>query len=60
MTNDIGLYDSHYSQLAADPQSEVRHETYGEDLGQASWLTLEELRVDVWELDVRNIVRPEH
>jgi SAM-dependent methyltransferase len=44
MTNDIGLYDSHYSQLAADPQSEVRHETYGEDLGQASWLTLEELR----------------
>ena len=44
MTNDINLYDSHYSQLAADLQSEVRRETYGEDLGQASWLTLDELR----------------
>lgn len=44
MTNEIGLYDSHYSQLAADPQSEVRRETYGEDLGQASWLTVDELR----------------
>lgn len=44
MTNDIGLYDSHYSQLAVDLQSEVRRETYGEDLGQASWLTLDELR----------------
>jgi SAM-dependent methyltransferase len=44
MTNDLNLYDSHYSQLAADLQSEVRRETYGEDLGQASWLTLDELR----------------
>jgi SAM-dependent methyltransferase len=43
MTNDLDLYDSHYSQLAADLQSEVRRETYGEDLGQASWLTLDEL-----------------
>jgi SAM-dependent methyltransferase len=44
MTNDINLYDAHYSQLAADLQSQVRRETYGEDLGQASWLTLDELR----------------
>lgn len=44
MANDLDLYDGHYSQLAADLQSEVRRETYGEDLGQASWLTLDELR----------------
>lgn len=44
MTADVDLYESHYSQLAADPQAEVRRETYGEDLGQASWLTLDELR----------------
>jgi 2-polyprenyl-3-methyl-5-hydroxy-6-metoxy-1,4-benzoquinol methylase len=44
MPNDVNLYDGHYSQLAADLQSDVRRETYGEDLGQASWLTLDELR----------------
>jgi ubiquinone/menaquinone biosynthesis C-methylase UbiE len=41
MTN---LYDGHYGQLAADPQREVRRETYDEDLGQASWITLAEAR----------------
>src|SRR5689334_21131348 len=40
---DLNLYDGHYSQLAADVRSEVRRETYGQDLGQASWLTLDEL-----------------
>jgi len=44
VTNDLNLYDDHYRQLAADLHSEVRRETYGEDLGQASWLTLDELR----------------
>jgi hypothetical protein len=44
MTNNLDLDDGHYSQLAADLQSEVRRETYGEDLGQAGWLTLDELR----------------
>jgi SAM-dependent methyltransferase len=44
MPKDVDLYDSHYGQIATDPQSEVRRETYGEDLGQASWLTLDELR----------------
>jgi SAM-dependent methyltransferase len=44
MPKDVELYDGHYSQLAAGPQSDVRRETYGEDLGQASWLTLDELR----------------
>jgi ubiquinone/menaquinone biosynthesis C-methylase UbiE len=44
MPNDVDLYDSHYGHLTSDPQAEVRRETYGEDLAQASWITLEELR----------------
>ena len=44
MTKHVDLYDGHYGHLGADPQTEVRKETYGEDLGQASWITLDELR----------------
>lgn len=44
MTPDVNLYDRYYGQLATDPQTEVRRETYGEDLGQASWLTADEAR----------------
>lgn len=44
MPQDVDLYDSHYGHLTSDPHVDVRRETYGEDLGQASWLTLEELR----------------
>lgn len=42
--DDVDLYDSHYGHLSADAQVEVRRETYGEDLGQASWLTADEAR----------------
>lgn len=42
MTNDIHLYDTHYGHLSTDVQTDVRRETYGEDLGQASWITLPE------------------
>jgi SAM-dependent methyltransferase len=38
------LYDSHYGSLGEDPQIEVRREAYGEDLGQASWITAAEAR----------------
>jgi SAM-dependent methyltransferase len=41
---DVNLYDGHYGHLATDPQVAVRRETYGEDLGQASWITAEEAR----------------
>jgi len=44
MTKEVDLYDGHYGQLATDPQVEVRRETYGEDLGQASWITVGEAR----------------
>jgi SAM-dependent methyltransferase len=42
MTRNVDLYNRHYGDLAADPQVEVRRETYDEDLGQASWITLAE------------------
>jgi SAM-dependent methyltransferase len=44
MASEVELYDGHYGQLATDLQSEVRLETYGEDLGQASWITGAEAR----------------
>ena len=44
MPKEVDLYDSHYGHLAADPQAEVRRQTYDEDLGQASWITLAEAR----------------
>ncbi|PYR67144.1 MAG: class I SAM-dependent methyltransferase [Acidobacteria bacterium] len=44
MGSDVNLYDTHYGQLAAAAQAEVRHETYDEDLGQSSWIMLAEAR----------------
>jgi SAM-dependent methyltransferase len=44
MPAELDLYDGHYGHLAADPQLAVRRETYDEDLGQASWITLTEAR----------------
>jgi SAM-dependent methyltransferase len=42
MPAQVNLYDGHYGHLAADPQVAVRRETYDEDLGQSSWITLAE------------------
>ena len=53
MSKNVDLYDGHYGRLAADPQVEVRHETYGEDLGQASWITLPEALEFFRLLDLR-------
>jgi SAM-dependent methyltransferase len=44
MPAEVDLYDGHYGRLGADPQLAVRRETYDEDLGQASWITLAEAR----------------
>jgi SAM-dependent methyltransferase len=44
MPRDVDLYDTHYAHLAAIAQTEVRRETYDEDLGQSSWITLAEAR----------------
>lgn len=44
MPGEVDLYDEHYGHLAAEAQRAVRRETYDEDLGQASWITLAEAR----------------
>jgi SAM-dependent methyltransferase len=40
----VDLYDSAYSNYEADVYRQVRIATYGEDLGQTSWVTNEESR----------------
>jgi SAM-dependent methyltransferase len=44
MVSKVDLYDSHYTYTAADIYQQIRLETYGEDLGQTSWITLQEAR----------------
>ena len=39
---EVNFYDSQYGHLTASLQTDIRRETYGEDLGQASWITLRE------------------
>src|SRR5262249_40913046 len=43
-TEQFHLYDGYYARLAAEAQSAVRRETWDEDVGQASWITLAEAR----------------
>jgi SAM-dependent methyltransferase len=52
MPPETELYDRHYGSLTADPQVEVRRQTWGEDLGQASWITLAEAREFFRSLDL--------
>ena len=40
----VDLYNTHYDKFATDAQAAVRVETYGEDIGQSSWMTADELR----------------
>jgi SAM-dependent methyltransferase len=42
MPNHIDLYDSTYGNFTEDVLTEVRRATYGEDIGQNSWITAEE------------------
>lgn len=41
-TNPIDLYNNVYSDFAGSVEGAVRRETYGEDMGQSSWLTAQE------------------
>jgi SAM-dependent methyltransferase len=54
MPTEVKLYDAHYGLLTADPQAAVRQETYDEDVGQASWLTLTEAREFFAALELRS------
>jgi ubiquinone/menaquinone biosynthesis C-methylase UbiE len=40
--NPVELYDSHYDRLNDEVYQSIRRETYGEDLGQTSWITAAE------------------
>lgn len=41
-THSVNLYDNVYADFASSAELAVRRETYGEDLGQSSWLTARE------------------
>src|SRR5215470_16381290 len=42
MRDKVDLYDSAYGNYELDPYRQVRIDTYGEDLGQTSWVTAKE------------------
>lgn len=42
MKKQVDLYNSHYGKVEAEVYRAVRVETYGEDLGQTSWITAAE------------------
>ena len=42
MSNPVNLYDNVYGDFASAAEETVRRETYGEDMGQSSWLTAAE------------------
>ena len=44
MAPEVNLYDAYYGHLADDAQAAVRRETWDEDVGQSSWITLAEAR----------------
>src|SRR6266536_6316376 len=53
----VDHYGAHYRDFAAEVYGDVRREAFGEDIGQNSWLTIEELeRFGSW-LELRPSVR---
>jgi ubiquinone/menaquinone biosynthesis C-methylase UbiE len=42
MSNRVDLYNSAYGNFKDQVLAEVRRETYGQDIGQSSWITVEE------------------
>ena len=49
----VNLYDNVYGDFASSAEHAVRRETYGEDLGQSSWLTADEWLEFAGQLGVR-------
>jgi SAM-dependent methyltransferase len=50
---EVDLYNGYYDQFSTDVLGAVRKETYGEDLGQSSWMTADELRHFISLLDLK-------
>jgi cyclopropane fatty-acyl-phospholipid synthase-like methyltransferase len=42
MSNQVDLYNSTYGNFQTQVLAEIRRETYGEDIGQSSWITTDE------------------
>lgn len=42
MPHTIDLYDNIYGDYESDAEAAVRRATYGEDIGQSSWMTAAE------------------
>src|SRR5215467_13255373 len=40
--NPVNLYNNVYSSFGSDAEVAVRRQTYGEDIGQSSWMTADE------------------
>jgi len=53
MPASVDLYNTSYDNFSARVQAEVRAETYGEDLGQSSWMTAVELRQFIRHLKLK-------
>ncbi len=53
MTAPVDLYNTSYDKFSASVQQAVRAETYGEDIGQSSWMTASELRRFIALLDLK-------
>lgn len=52
MSASLDLYDSAYSNYGSEAYRRVRMQTYGQDLGQTSWVTTEESREIPQKLDL--------
>ena len=57
MKSKIDLYNTYYDKFSSDAQRAVRAETYGEDIGQSSWMTADELRSFIKMLEVNETTR---
>lgn len=54
MTEPLALYDLAFGHFTSAEQTAVRQETYGDDLGQTSWMTADEWRRFGDRLDIRS------
>lgn len=45
MAGTVDLYGTYYGNYAQDVYGQVRRDTYGEDIGQSSWITVAEYRL---------------
>jgi SAM-dependent methyltransferase len=53
MAEQVNLYDNVYGDFGSAAEAAVRRETYGEDIGQSSWMTVAEWRRFAAQLQVR-------